>query len=201
MRFENPPVEFTVEYDPDVIDRLVEGCVNHETLSLHFPDGSQHTFEGLCVNLREYDEPTTWWQRFKDQHFPSLLKRWFPIQYHRVLAFDFETAKPPPLFDENGLIDVLTRSHLDTDGGYPYDWVWIAGYLVIAAVNGDGSGELWVFADTDVAAWIGRVEQALAKDEDELVIPTVWEEMPSTVNDSPELSAKRATYQVNRNDG
>lgn len=55
------------------------------------------------------------------------------------------------------VIEFLTESHLDSDGGYPYDYsTHFRGYIVVASLEYDGSTQIDVYKKRDLIRWYDR---------------------------------------------
>jgi hypothetical protein len=60
------------------------------------------------------------------------------------------------------VLEFLTESHLEIDGGYPYDQAKIGSCWVIAGLSSDGSTEIQAFEEDDLIDWYDRAMAFLA---------------------------------------
>lgn len=60
---------------------------------------------------------------------------------------------------EEMLIDQLTEGHLDSQGGYPFDFQWVDGNLVIAEIDHDDASKLTIYTQQQVDDWIADANE------------------------------------------
>jgi hypothetical protein len=81
------------------------------------------------------------------------------------------------------LVHRITTHHLDLFGGYPYEWAWVNGYLVISScVDATNECVLTVYSAQSVLDWIDKANELLAEygdDEEGTYDAIVWSEPES----------------------
>lgn len=75
------------------------------------------------------------------------------------------------------MIAFLTESHLDSNGGYPYDFKWIGDTLAVASLDHDEATQLKTYERDALIAWHDRAVAYLKEDPEETWATACWETM------------------------
>jgi len=78
----------------------------------------------------------------------------------------------------DAMIEFLTTSHLEADGGYPYDYTRIGDVVVIAGLHDGGQDnetEISQYKEGDLVKWYDRAVRYLMANEDAGLGEAIWE--------------------------
>jgi hypothetical protein len=80
------------------------------------------------------------------------------------------------------MVDFLTRNHLEIEGGYPYDCLWVDDTLVVAGLDHDNATTISVYERDQLLSWYKRAE--LYRQEHQIRVPKKYSSIPLRVAES-----------------